>query len=346
MLLSQVESNIAGDHPPEKLDHFPSDQQMSVKDYLNTLSESGSETYGVALEKFARFLQKEKDMNIFPDFVDHVEQDLDKRAVEKQHLWSKTIQHWIDYLATQNLKQSTISTYVSAVQGYLNTYHELGVSRKRIRLKGDPTRRRKYRLTLPEIRKFIHHLPSLRDRSIAMCLFQSGLSISDLLKLNYEAIRKEFEAGKTPLAIEMMRKKTQIYYYTFFGRDSLFLLRKYLDKRGSVSPNDPLFIKRRGKGRVTRHAVEMVFKRTREQCDFIPADKVVSPHTLRAAFKSQLLGRKEFGTTNIDPILVEYYMGHKIPENKRAYITIPLERHREIYERLEQYLSLEIAENS
>lgn len=58
------------------------------------------------------------------------------------------------------------------------------------------------------------------------------------------------------------------------------------------------------------------------------------PHSLRAACNSRLTGK-------IDRVLIEFWMGHSIAEEKRAYLKMPTDEMRELYMGAEKYLAIE-----
>jgi chromosome segregation ATPase len=58
------------------------------------------------------------------------------------------------------------------------------------------------------------------------------------------------------------------------------------------------------------------------------------PHSLRAAFISQLTGKT-------DRVLIEFWAGHNIGEEKRTYLNMPTEELRELYMDAEKYLAIE-----
>ena len=55
---------------------------------------------------------------------------------------------------------------------------------------------------------------------------------------------------------------------------------------------------------------------------------------MRSAFRSRLTGK-------VDPVLIEFFMGHSIGAEKAAYINLPNEELRELYANNEHLLTLE-----
>jgi len=164
-------------------------------------------------------------------------------------------------------------------------------------------------------------------RSIAASILQSGLSISYLLTLKYGDVKEEFEKGTTPICLSLARKKTLVPFITFLGNWSVKLLKDYLAYE-KLDDGMPIY-------NVSSRAVHAYFRQTAQK--FAGAFKgrnPYSPHSLRAAFRTFLSDNK------VDPLYVEYWMGHKIPEQLRAYINKSRESWRQTYhEQAEPHLT-------
>jgi integrase len=90
---------------------------------------------------------------------------------------------------------------------------------------------KKHPWTIEEVGEFIAVMDKLLYRSIAASIVQSGLSLSALLALTYGDVKEELEKGTTPLCFNLTRKKTGIFFMTFFGNWSIKLLKEYLANR-------------------------------------------------------------------------------------------------------------------
>ncbi|MEM2170072.1 MAG: hypothetical protein QW186_09790 [Candidatus Bathyarchaeia archaeon] len=138
-------------------------------------------------------------------------------------------------------------------------------------------------------------------KSIAASIVQSGLSLSDLLSLKYGDVKEEFEKGITPICLSLTRKKTGIFFITFLGIWSIKLLRDYLANR-KLSEETPIH-------EVSSRAVHAYFCKTAQKfAGNFKGRNPYSPHSLRAAFRTFLSVRK------VDPLYIEFWMGHLIPE--------------------------------
>lgn len=174
-----------------------------------------------------------------------------------------------------------------------------------------------------------------------MSIFQSGLGVAEISSLDYGDVQDEYEKGIVPIHLRLNRQKTGVEFRTFLGRDAVHYLRLYLQTRKDLKPDSPLFTKWNSEDeRITPGAIRKKFTKIAETVDFIrKADlengyNPARPHSLRAAFSSQLTGR-------MSDKLIEFWMGHNIGEEKRAYLRMPTEEMRELYMDAEKYLAVE-----
>ena len=199
----------------------------------------------------------------------------------------------------------------------------------------------KHEWKLEELRQFVDAQDTLRDKALVALIFQSGLSISDALALDYGDVRRELEAEKMPLMIHLNRIKTGVEYRTFIGADAIKLLREYLKPRMPLRSEDPLFTKLGTNKRMTAGALQIKLRRLAPRLPFVVDDEAngngftsTRAHSLRAAFRSRLTGK-------MDGDLIEFMMGHDIGAVKRAYLNMPSDELREIYASYEHLLKID-----
>lgn len=153
-------------------------------------------------------------------------------------------------------------------------------------------------------------------------------------------VKHKLEAGKQPLMIHLYRQKTWVDFRTFIGRDAVRLLREDLKSRGPLKDEDPLFTKLGTSKRVTKAAFQVKLRRLAPKLPFLPDDDGVNgytsvrAHSLRSAFRSRLTGK-------MSDTLIEFFLGHNIGAEKRAYINMPVEELRELYGNYEYLLKIE-----
>ncbi|MBS7652910.1 site-specific integrase [Candidatus Bathyarchaeota archaeon] len=123
------------------------------------------------------------------------------------------------------------------------------------------------------------------------------------------------------------RRKTGVRFMTFLGGWAVKLLKEHLSSR-KLEDTSSIF-------NVTARTVHAYFRKTAQK--FAGAFKgrnPYSPHSLRAAFRTFLSDHK------VDPLYVEFWMGHKLPEQLRAYINKSRESWRQTYrEQAEPWLT-------
>lgn len=309
--------------------------------FLDTKSNSNTRmNYRSSLKKFRVFYD-----GSLETFVNRVEscraENRGKPVIERKRLAEDTVRDFIKWLEEKGYSPNSIRSCLTALQNFLK-YYQLPISFDFIDRPKSRTlpENRKHQWKLEEVMEFVNSAEYIRDRAIMLCLFQSGLSIGDLVKLDYGDIRRDFEEDRVPLLVDLNRKKTGVDHKTFFGRDAVKYLRTYLASRLPLDDDDPLFTKLGSDERVTDSAIQMMMKRNAEKVNFLDHKDVENglnparPHSLRAAFNSRLVGK-------MDRDLREFLMGHEIGEEKRSYLLMTDKELRELYMNWEHLLAIE-----
>ena len=282
--------------------------------FLSKLKSGTRNVYGRGLKVFQQFYESQGSVR---DFLDRVERDRLLPRHERQRVVIETLNEFVIWLQDRGYEPKTVRVYVGAVQS-LAKFYEIPISLRYVRLPPSQPTHKKHPWTLAEVGKFIASMDKPIYRSIAASILQSGLSISDLLALTYSDIKEEFEKGVTPLCLDLTRRKTGVPFITFLGNWSVKLLKEYLANR-KMEDETPVY-------NVSARTVHAYFRKTAKK--FAGAFKgrnPCSPHSLRAAFRTFL------GDHKVDPLYIEYWMGHKIPEQLRAYINKSRESWRQTY---------------
>jgi integrase len=250
-------------------------------------------------------------------FLSLVEEDLRRPRLEKTRVARKTLNAFIAHLQGEGFAPKTINAYIGAVQS-LAKYYDIPLSTRYVNRPPARAIYKKYPWTIEEIGKFVSLMDNIQYKCIAACIVQSGLSISDLLGLKYGDIREEFEKGVVPLCLDLSRKKTNVPFLTFVGSWALGLLKQQLMDR-PLNDDTPIFM-------VTRRAVDSYFRRVGVKFGGgFSGRNPYSPHSLRAAFRTILSDHK------VDPLYIEFWMGHKVPEQQIVYVSKSREGWRETY---------------
>lgn len=173
--------------------------------------------------------------------------------------------------------------------------------------------------TLEEIRKLMM-VANVRERAIIAVLKDSGMSREDLVALKCGDL-KELQTREDAVHIRAVRRKRQLSYDTFIGRNAIEHLKAYLDlrrRRGEQLTDDsPLFVTVSGKPLAPEN-ISVMFSRLSKKVGF-----KTSPHRLRRFFESYV-GLKA------PSFLVKLWMGHSLGI-ERSYFIPPVEKQREAY---------------
>ena len=190
-----------------------------------------------------------------------------------------------------------------------------------------------------EIYDIAEHCIRLRDKTIVLVLFQSGIRVNALCRLTYKMVRRQLEKGQVPLrlritdTIDTKLARTRVTFYdTFLNVEAIELLRKYCESTHQKSDDDtPLFLSKTGKQLLPSN----VWANTKKAIRRAGLDESnITIHSLRKAFKRQVRNSR------INHDHGEMLMGHvlngaqenyavrneMIEELRNAYIEIDLSK--------------------
>ncbi|MGB9672485.1 MAG: hypothetical protein ACPLZY_05000, partial [Candidatus Norongarragalinales archaeon] len=193
-----------------------------VEEFLSVQrKETTRRAYTNAFRRFQEFYGKP-----IGDFLKHVEEDMRNSRFSQSRVARTTLAGFVKCLQSAGKENKTIRAYVGAIQG-LAKYYDIPIGGRYINLPPSTVANKKHPWTIDEIGNFISSFKHPTYKSIAACIVQSGLSLSDLLELTYGDIREEFEKGVTPLCLDLTRKKTGVRFVTFVGSWSVALLKDH-----------------------------------------------------------------------------------------------------------------------
>lgn len=283
-----------------------------TREFLEALDPSTRRVYQVGLGAFQTFYG-----NPLKYFLDAVEDDLRKPRRGRTRVARKTLKKFVEWLKERDYAPKTIRTYVSAVQS-LGKYYDISISTRYVNIPTSHPVSQKFPWTLEEVAEFIGMIRKPEVKSLAVTLFQSGLSVSDALSLTYEDVKYEYEHGVVPLCFDLARIKTDVPFMTFIGEWGVSLLRKHLEGR-RLRLESRLYT-------ISHRAVDHYFERLGKRwIGSYKGQNPCRPHSLRAAFRTIL------GDAGMDQDVVEFYMGHRLPEQRRVYHSRSRDGWRELY---------------
>lgn len=312
----------------------------TVTRYLDTRKEGTAVAYEKCLKRFTLYYGKP-----FKEFLISLEAEmkanLNRPIPEKTRPGENVVRGFIRWHEEAGYANYATLQALGAVQNILKFY---GVAISYAFIETPPARpmkeNDKHEWTMDQIRLFVEAAEYLRDKAYIMFATQSGLSIGDALDLDYGDIKREYEAGTMPLAIQRYREKTNVPIRTFIGHDALYYLRLYLQSRPSIGPGEPIFTLLGSPERATAGSIQGKLRDYAEKLDFIIEEDTgegynpARPHSLRSAFRSRLTGK-------MDGDLIEFFMAHELGQEKSTYMNMPLEDLREIYASYEHLLAID-----
>lgn len=317
----------------------------SVDSFLNSKGYSTRRAYRGDIRKFILFTyETERDYHTFGEFLNRIEKEkqlnLDREPASRRYYGEEEIQAYINWLDENDQMAKTIKRACASILSCLR-YHDMVLNKDRYNYPktNGKNLNKKHEWNPEQIIDIISRVKSLRDKAIIACLYQSGLTISDLLDLTYSDVKEKLD--DPPAIIHLTRGKTEVEYRTFFGESACFYLDQYLATRQNLSAQSPLFISEGTrinlKLRVDETTIHSVFKTLAEESKFVQINgnrNPASAHSLRTAFRTAL-------TNKIADPLIEYWMGHKLGDIGKTYINMGDADLREEYQNAERHLRLD-----
>jgi len=157
---------------------------------------------------------------------------------------------------------------------------------------------------------------ALRDRAILELLYSSGLRVSELTGLNVEAL----DLRENLVRVLGKGRKERIVPV---GRKAHAALCAYLEARGAVGDDQPLFVNHRG-GRLTPRSVQRHLKVRLLKAGLL---KDISPHALRHSFATHLLDG------GADLRAIQELLGHASLSTTQRYTQVSVDQLMAVYDK-------------
>lgn len=207
--------------------------------------------------------------------------------------------------------------------------HDREIKLKRAERFRTPPRRKvsiEYVPMKPDVYRMAELSNTLRNKSVILSLFQSGVRVGCLCKWTYDMVADQlYPELQVPVQLRItpeLDSKLNLYgldyYVTFLGAEAAEALRDYIESRKrqgwKPKPKDPIYIP---ESNVSRHprldtgSVWEVVKASAEKAGL--KSEGIWTHTLRKSF------RKVLNSSPIDEDTKEALMGHKLPGSRGSY---------------------------
>ena len=284
------------------------------------------------------------------NLIKEASDDVVKPPIDRKNPVEERLKGFFDW-ATQKKKYSPKWAYtcVGAMMSFYRTFN-YRVNSRLMGIKEALPKNPRFNWTVGDIRKLLSHAKCLRDRGIILCLFQGGLDDSTLCSLNFGNVKRELEAEKMPLRLDLKREKENLPYITFLGLDAVNALKAYLaerkkkEKRNTFKNSEPLFVlegkARKQLIRICPATIQEVFRKLAVESGIVDEEELkkthwnpARAHALRSAFMSLLRSK---GLNEMD---INFLVGHKIPY-QMAYYQSEGERLRKTYANVMDVLSI------
>jgi len=161
---------------------------------------------------------------------------------------------------------------------------------------------------------------NMRDYCLFVLGINSGLRVSDLLRLNIEDVLSE--KGKVMDRIVIKEQKTGKTKNFSIGANAKKAIEEYLEKRASYLRAEPLFISRKGNTSIQRVQAWKALNQAAEAAGI--TDKV-GTHTLRKTFAYHAYQQGK------DITLIQKLLNHSSPSVTLAYIGITQDEMDDVY---------------
>jgi len=301
----------------------------SVKRWITKLGKKSDSPntrrlYFYALERFCEYVGMNPD-----ELVAERRRNLESRdEFTRRHAEDK-IDEWFLRLtktvSPKTGKELSRNTCVSCYQAVRSFYK---ANRSKLEPEDPPASwvtKAKPGLTREELKDMLDHTDNLMHRAYVLCQVQSGLSVSDLLRLTVNDIN-ETEPGYIHLYLTRGKEKHLGFFDTFFGKTATATLKEYLKTR-KLNPTSKLIP-------CTPQNVRHFLAKLSDKAGL---DWKVGTHTLRKYFYTNL-SLARVNSPAFNDTLIEFWMGHSLGKVKGAYFIPPVEEQLRLYKLAETRL--------
>ena len=295
---------------------------------------------------------KQKYQDYFKKFLDFIGKNPDELVVQRQQDLlnpDRKIQRRIEsqllaFIAKKKKDGYAVATqqiYFASIRSFFEIHYFPLIMRRGDYPKGDSNGVK--RATKKPILKVLNNKTrnSITIKPLILFLKDTGLRVSDAIRLKYGDIASQFERGYKIIQINIITQKTKLLAKTFMGEESIKALKEYFEarKKGSrnVAPetmtrNSPLF-KRWARGEVKpiqRHSLSSLIREA-----FVNVNEErITAHSLRKKLQTDL------EKAGINSNWIDQILGHKLINSRDAYSLPTDEELKEAYAKAYPYIKV------
>lgn len=325
--------------PAQSLENSDLKRYQEVQTWLRTVSPTSQRGYIHTLRRFCGFCEKNPKQLILDRDREMKSPDPNSRTGIRN-----LVLDFREYLEKKGYAPKTINAWDGAIRGFFSAV--LGkagmVNVKNYRNRQVSTRKDLVP-TLDELKRMLD-VCNLEEKFRIILIAQTGLRISDALRLRIGDVQRELGLIRVPLAISYLpekEKETVGERITFLASDGVEILKKYLEWRKQIGekliPDSPLFASRtkRGLKPLSQQKFNKMLKNVAMKSGLNGNGKygTLRAHSLRKFFVTQLTNH------GVEDKIVNFFIGHKIPEVDRVYWFRRVEELRRIYAERQQHLN-------
>jgi integrase len=319
-------------------------QYECVKRWLRNVTGNSLKLYPRYFGEFCQFV------NLTPDQL--LAKAVDDKGLEDVHDLAK---QFYEKLEREGLAPWTCTIGYSAVRSFMKwNSKRLGPMPKKF--KGHVAYESDRILQPGEVAKMVDMAPSLRDKAVIKFLHESAQRAGILTALRYGDIRKQLEAGTTPIVVDIKAvlfnvkrenvNKKRVRYKFAVGKETADYLARMVKERGQLNDNSWLFATSNETWldldaimTIVKHAAEkagiQVIKDLGTDRHGRPRRKFeIHSHVFRRSWKHAM---RQAGVTDAD--FLNFVQGHELPY-EGAYDRYSTEDVRKEYLKAEPYMTV------
>jgi integrase/recombinase XerD len=315
---------------------------LEVGSWLNTVSKSSQSYYIRAIELFCNWIGKNPS-ELINERNQEVKSDnpIDRNNTRDMLIEFRKELEKMEYAPKSiNVMDGAIRSFYSANLGKMGMINIRNYSNSKVSTNKDLVP------TLEELKKMLD-VVDIEEKFRIIFIAQTGMRVSDAVKLKYGDIKRELEQNNNPLAIRFLPTKDREIIgerITFLGSDGIEILKQYLQfrkERGDTIIDDsPLFasrIRKRGKHKaITQQKFNETIKKAGQRIGLVNGDSKygrIRIHCLRKFFITQLTNH------GVEDKIINFLTCHKISDVDSVYWNRRIDSLREIYNERQQYLN-------